>query len=68
MVTVRKYTALPLGRYWDWNLGSVMSGLVELGVTVAMSASDRIGEIALPSPLMLGPTAASTRASAMNFL
>ena len=45
-----------------------MSGLVELGVMVAMSASDRIGEIALPSPLMTGPTAAMTRLSAMNFL
>ena len=33
-----------------------MSGLVELGVIVAMSASERIGEIALPSPLICGPT------------
>ena len=45
-----------------------MSGLVELGVIVAMSASERIGEIALPSPLIDGPDRGEHQASAMNFL
>ena len=58
---------MPLGRYWAWNFGSVMSGFVELGVIVARSASERIGEVALPSPLICGPTSATTAESAMNF-
>src|SRR5215467_11410324 len=60
VVTVRKYTALPFGRYWEANFGSVMSGFVELGVIVATSASLRIADIALPSPLITGPMLATT--------
>ena len=44
-----------------------MSGLVEEGVTVARLAADRIGVIALPSPLISGPTMATTLGSATNF-
>ena len=45
-----------------------MSGLVELGVIVARSASLRIGVIALPSPLICGPRLATTAGSEMSFL
>ena len=37
-----------------------MSGLVELGVIVANPPSLRIGDIALPEPLICGPIAATT--------
>lgn len=37
-----------------------MSGAVELGVIVANMPIDRIGAIALPDPLISGPTLAST--------
>src|SRR3989304_4305318 len=67
VVTLRKKTALPLGRYWAMNFGSVMSGLVALWEMVAMSASLRIGEMALPSPLIIVPMAATTAWSATYF-
>src|SRR5579884_3531024 len=59
--------AFPLGRYWAANLGSVMSGLVELGVMVARSPSLRIGAIALPDPLIWGPMLATTPRLATSF-
>src|SRR5258707_5249666 len=68
VVTVRKYTALPFGRNCAANFGLVMSGLVELGVIVARLPALRIGDIALPSPLICGPTLATTAASATSFL
>ena len=40
-----------------------MSGLVELGVIVARSPWLRIGAIALPAPLIIGPIAATTSVS-----
>src|SRR5258708_36656437 len=60
VVTVRKYTALPFGRNCAANFGLVMSGLVELGVIVARFPALRIGDIAFPSPLICGPTLATT--------
>src|SRR5437588_4622402 len=66
VVTVRKYTALPLGRYWLAKFGSVMSGLVELGVMSIRLASEAIGDMALPEPLICGPTTAMTLGSATN--
>src|ERR1700710_366184 len=60
VVTVRKYTGLPAGRYCSANFGLVMSGLVEDGVIVARSPWLRIGAIALPAPLICGPIAAIT--------
>ena len=51
--------ALPLGRYWAANFGSVMSGLVDDGVMMARLPSDRIGAIALPAPDICGPRAAT---------
>src|SRR5260221_585562 len=60
VVTVRKYTALPFGRNCAAIFGSVMSGFVELGVIVARLPLLRIGDIALPSPLICGPTLATT--------
>ena len=42
------------------NFGSVMSGLVELGVMVARPPWLRIGDIALPEPLVGGPIAATS--------
>src|SRR5215469_2360081 len=68
VVTVRKYTAFPLGRNWEANFGSVMSGFVELGVIVATSAALRIADIALPSPLITGPMFATTPTFATSFL
>ena len=41
-----------------------MSGLVEDGVMVARSPWLRIGAIALPAPLIIGPIAATTSLSA----
>ena len=40
-----------------------MSGLVELGVIVARSPWLKIGDIALPEPLICGPIAATTALS-----
>ena len=40
-----------------------MSGLVEEGVIVARPPSLRIGDIALPEPLICGPIAATTELS-----
>src|SRR6266511_5108955 len=60
--------ALPPGRYWLAKLGSVMSGLVELGVMIIRLASDAIGDMALPEPLICGPTMATTLGSATNCL
>src|ERR1700681_4114668 len=70
VVTVRKYTAFLFGRNCATNFGSalVMSGLVELGVIVARLAALRIGDIALPSPLISGPRLATTAGSATSFL
>ena len=45
-----------------------MSGLVELGVMIIRPASDAIGDIALPEPLICGPTTAMTFVSATNCL
>src|SRR5436853_1182909 len=45
-----------------------MSGLVELGVMVARSASLRIGDMAFPDPFISGPTTATTPAFATSFL
>src|SRR5438270_13844783 len=45
-----------------------MSGLVELGVIVARLAALRIGDIALPSPLISGPRLATTLGLATSFL
>src|ERR1700744_627941 len=59
VATVRKYTALPSGRYCAANFGLVMSGFVELGVMMARLPSLRIGDIALPAPLICGPIAAT---------
>src|SRR6266568_9257644 len=60
--------ALPDGRYWLAKFGSVMSGLVELGVMIIRSAAEAIGDIALPAPLIIGPTTARTLSSATNCL
>src|SRR2546429_2277536 len=68
VVTVRKYTALPLGRYWPAKDGSVMSGLVELGVMSIRLAAEAIGDMALPEPLICGPTTATTLESLTNCL
>ena len=54
---------MPAGRYWPANFGSVMSGLVEDGVTIARLPWLRIGDIALPDPLICGPIAATTLVS-----
>src|ERR1700733_10126371 len=59
VATVRKYTALPFGRYWAANCGWVISGLVEDGVMVARPPAERIGDIALPAPDICGPRAAT---------
>ena len=48
--------------------GSVISGLVELGVISIKPASDAIGAMALPDPLICGPTIAMTLGSATNCL
>src|ERR1700756_3226188 len=64
VVTVRKYTALPAGRYSEANFGSVISGLVEVGVIVARLPWLKIGDIALPGVLLIGPSAATTEGSA----
>ena len=40
-----------------------MSGLVEVGVIVASPPIDRIGAIALPAPLISGPSAPTTSLS-----
>src|SRR5436853_7930783 len=64
VVTVRKWIALPAGRYWPANFGSVMSGLVEAGVMIGRLPWLRIGDIALPEPLICGPIAAMTLLSA----
>ena len=45
------------------NFGLVMSGLVEAGVMVARLPWLRIGAIALPSPLISGPIAATSLGS-----
>ena len=58
VVTVRKNTALPWGRYWAANFGSVMSGLVADGEMIGRLPPDRIGAIALPTPDIIGPIAA----------
>src|SRR5580658_11164253 len=63
VVTVRKYIGLPAGRYCSANFGLVMSGLVELGVIVARSPWLRMGDIALPAPLICGPSEATTSGS-----
>src|ERR1700712_596374 len=55
--------ALPAGRYWAANLGSVMSGFVEDGVIVARLPALRIGDIALPAPDICGPIAATNSLS-----
>src|SRR5258708_12993418 len=68
VVTVRKYTALPFGRNCAANFGLVMSGLVELGVIEARLPALRIGDIAFPSPLIIGPILATTAVLATNFL
>src|SRR5579871_322216 len=64
VVTVRKYTALPAGRYSEANFGSVMSGLVDVGVIVARLPWLNMGDIALPGVLDIGPRAATTVLSA----
>src|SRR5947209_1986616 len=43
-----------------------MSGLVELGVISGRFASEAIGDIALPEPLICGPTTVRTLLSATN--
>src|SRR5579875_3778227 len=55
--------ALPPGRYCAANFGLVMSGLVELGVIVASPPWLKIGDMALPEPLICGPIAATTESS-----
>src|SRR5215472_6446788 len=60
--------AWPDGRYWLANAGSVISGLVELGVMSIMLAAEAIGDMALPEPLICGPTTAITVLSATNSL
>src|SRR5690349_13002318 len=60
--------AEPLGRYWLAKAGSVMSGLVELGVISIRLAAEAIGDMALPEPLIWGPTTAMTVESATKSL
>src|SRR5436190_19602925 len=48
--------------------GSVISGLVELGVVSIKPASDAMGAMALPEPLICGPTMAMTLLSATHCL
>src|ERR1041385_3787689 len=60
--------ACPPGRYWLAKAGSVMSGLVELGVISIRLAAEAIGDMALPEPLICGPTTAMTLVSATSSL
>ena len=45
-----------------------MSGFVELGVISIRLAAEAIGDMALPEPLICGPTTATTLESATNCL
>src|SRR3954470_12755205 len=49
-------------------MGAVISGLVELGVMIIRSAAEAMGDMALPEPLICGPTMATTFGSETNCL